>query len=73
MVANQIALSHGQSVVIGVFTLNGRATVADNRGPCTVMKLTSWVPLSQLVHAKCSKDGQRRTCIMSIELILETE
>ena len=45
--------------------------VVDNRGLGTVMRLTTWVPVQQLVHAKCCKNGQR--CVFSFELILETE
>ena len=74
MLTNQIAackvtraISSESNTVIGAFTLNGRATVVDKRGLCTA----SWVPVHELVHAKCCKNSQR--CVLSIKLILETE
>ena len=72
VLANQIAacritwaISSESSTVVGAFTLNGRATIVDNRGLCTAMRLTSWMPVRQLAHAKCCKSSQR--CIQTIE------
>ena len=53
------AISSESSTAIGAFGFNGRATVVNNRGLCTVVKLTSWVLIHQLLHAKCCKKCQR--------------
>ena len=59
MLANQAAacrvtwaITSEAITVIGASILNDRATVVDNRVLCTVMRLTNWVPVCQLVHAK---------------------